>query len=228
MIQIYTYKEDFEFLSSISQFVDLIERNPNLKVNLVSSNNLSLNSFERDREMINEFLKTQDKFALILKHVPRNPVCLLRQLSTFNSDQNIDLLQFLQLKNKFFLDRGRIRFLAEYRHVFLYWALSLPVVKKVDSLLGQISDSKFAALNNLRKRRHRVLTRSKTDVLFGKENFFGSLYVPGQTEENCVQYLISRDCALNLIDFNSEQLLSSDMVFLGISRAGNFRTGRIS
>jgi hypothetical protein len=228
MIQLFAYREDFEFLSSSNQLIDVIESYPNLKINLVRSNNLSSHSFERDREIFNEFLKTQEKFAVVLKQIPNNPIYLLRQLSSFNPNEDVDFLQFLQLKRKFFLDRGRIRLLAEYRHVFLYWALSLPLVKWVDSLLGLVSNSKFTLLKNLRRRRLRILSRSRSDISFGKENFLGSLFIPGQTEENCTRYLISRDCATSLVDFNSEQLLSSDMVFLGISRAGNFRTGRIS
>jgi hypothetical protein len=82
-------------------------------------------------------------------------------------------------------------------------------------------------VQKFKKRRIRVLKRLMVAIDFGQRFSPRSKFIPGQTEPSCIQYLISRTCAETLVEFDQETLLSSDMVFLGLSRAGNFRTGRL-
>jgi len=172
-------------------------------------------------------LGEDENFAVILKKIPWDPTAIFEKLTTFDPNEPIDLIQLVQFKRKFFLDRKRFRLTSDYRHVLLAWILDSRFTKIGDFLLDSFRLDKLSLIQNLRTRRIRVLRRSQADLLFGRKNFSGSLFIPGQIEEDCIQYLISRKCAASIVKFNSEQLLSSDMVLLGVSRAGNFRTGRI-
>jgi hypothetical protein len=207
--------------------VNSVSSYPNLKLVIIENNKLETNDFALDRLVLNRFLDEGENFAVVFKKIPQDLTPILEQLSSFDSNESIDLIQLGDLKRNFFLDRKRFRLTSDYRHVLLAWILASRITKFGDFVLDLFSLDKLSSIQNLRTRKLRVLGRSQADLLFGRKNFSGSLFIPGQIEENCTQYLISRKCASGIVKFNYEQLLSSDMVLLGVSRAGNFRTGRI-
>jgi hypothetical protein len=211
-----------------SLLVNSVSSYPNLKFVVIENNKLETNDFALDRLVLNRFLDEGENFAVVFKKIPQNLTPIFEQLSSFDSNESIDLIQLGDLKRNFFLDRKRFRLTSDYRHVLLAWILASRITKFGDFVLDLFSLDKLSLIQNLRTRKLRVLGRSQADLLFGKKNFSGSLFIPGQIEENCTQYLISRKCAASIVKFNYEQLLSSDMVLLGVSRAGNFRTGRIN
>lgn len=227
MIQVFALRPHSDDSLSLRLLINSVKENPKLELNLLDANISDFNNFELDRQFFHMFLQLQVKYALILKEIPEEPGRILNKLSTFDANQEIDFIQFDKRRRGFFLDRKRLRITSEYRHVFLAWMLTLRIIEFADFILARILIGQSTAVKNLRERRVRVLARSQSDINFGRENFSGSLFIPGQIEEKCTQYLISRECAASLVKFNSELLLSSDMVFLGVSRAGNFRTGRI-
>ena len=227
MIQVFALKPHSNDSLSMRLLINSVKENPKLELNLLDAKISDFNNFELDRQFFHMFLQLQVEYALILKEIPEEPGRLLNKLSTFDANKEIDFIQFDKRRRGFFLDRKRLRITSEYRHVFLAWMLTLRIIELADFILARIPIGQSTTVKNLRERRVRVLTRSQSDVNFGRENFSGSLFIPGQIEEKCTQYLISRECAASLVEFNSELLLSSDMVFLGVSRAGNFRTGRI-
>jgi hypothetical protein len=227
MIQVFAFNPDSNDSLALNVLIDSVKENPNLEFTLVDGNILHLNNFNLDRQVFHMFLQLKAEFALILKEIPEDPGRILSKLSSFDTNEEIDFIQFDMTQQGLFLDRRRFRYTKEYRHVFLNWMLSLRIIELADSILALTPIRKSPAVKNLRERRLRVLTRSRAVVNFGRKNFSGSLFVPGQIEEKCTQYLISKKCAASLVGFNNELLLSSDMVYLGVSRAGNFRTGRI-
>jgi hypothetical protein len=230
MISLFAVENDSLNSEKKNLLVNSVRSYPNLKIVFIENNKLETNNFALDRLVLSRFLDEGENFAVILKKIPQDPTATFEQLLSFDSNESIDLIDLIQLgelKQNMFLDRNRFRLTSDYRHVLLAWILDSRIIKIGDFVVDLFCLGKLSSIQNLRTRKLRVLERSQADLDFGRKNFSGSLFIPGQIEENCTQYLISRKCAESIVKFNSEQLLSSDMVLLGVSRAGNFRTGRI-
>jgi len=178
MIQVFAFRPDSIDSMALYSLVNAVRKNPDLELTLVDINILNLNNFELDRQVFQMFLQLQAEFALILKEIPEDPDQILSKLSSFDANGEIDFIQFDITPKGLFLDRKRFRYTSDYRHVFLAWMLSLPIINLADSILNLTPIRKSAAVKNLRERRMRILTRSRADVNFGRENFSGSLFIP--------------------------------------------------
>jgi hypothetical protein len=227
MITLFAVENDSLNSEKKNLLVNSVRSYPNLKVIFIENNKLETNNFALDRLVLKRFLDGGENFSVILKNIPQDPTAIFELLSSFDSNESIDLIQLGELKRNLFLDRKRFRLTSDYRHVLLAWILASRIIKIGDFVVDLFCLGGLSSIQNLRTRKLRVLGRSQADLDFGRKNFSGSLFIPGQIEENCTQYLVSRKCAESIVKFNSEQLLSSDMVLLGVSRAGNFRTGRV-
>jgi len=227
MVKVYIFRENLKESSEFDSFKDLCKAHSFECAEVIFSFKEELDDFEIDRKILIDFLNNGVALALVLKEIPENPAVFIANLANFRRADQIDLLQFDPVRRRVFLDRNRVKFLVENQSVFLVRLLSLKFFDFLDKSANRFRLNQSNFVQRFKNRRIRVLNRSQAAIDFGRQFSRRSKFTSGQTEPGCKQYLISRTCAETLVEFDLENLLSSDMVFLGVSRAGNFRTGRL-